>query len=109
MEKNWKGTWTQEDFYKPKFELPGLKHELWKCPFCRASFDRFRPDGSGLQPEVKTMTIGELLGTTLLNIYSFVIRPKPYGNHGSSGAYLERSNLDLYVYTYPCTNLREPR
>ena len=63
VEKNWKGTWTQEDFYKPKYELPGLKHELWKCPFCRATFDRFRPDGSGLEPELKTMTIGEFLGS----------------------------------------------
>ena len=63
VEKNWKGTWTQEDFYKPKYELPGLKHELWNCPFCRATFDRFRPDGSGLEPELKTMTIGEFLGS----------------------------------------------
>jgi hypothetical protein len=28
--------------------------------------------------------------------FSFVIRSKPYGNHGTSGAYLERSDPELY-------------
>jgi len=40
--KIWKGEWTQANFHKPKYVLPGLLHEIWTCPHCRASFDRFR-------------------------------------------------------------------
>lgn len=36
----WKGEWDGEEFYKPKILQPGLTHQVWKCPFCRASFDR---------------------------------------------------------------------
>jgi len=36
----WSGTWNQTDFYKPKMTMMGL-HQVFKCPFCRASFDRF--------------------------------------------------------------------
>tara|TARA_R110000822_G_scaffold76814_4_gene184623 strand:- start:1691 stop:2038 length:348 start_codon:yes stop_codon:yes gene_type:complete len=36
----WSGTWSKETFYKPKMTMMGL-HQVWKCPFCRASFDRF--------------------------------------------------------------------
>lgn len=36
----WTGTWNGETFYKPKFVLQGLRHEVFKCPMCRASFDR---------------------------------------------------------------------
>ncbi len=39
-DKIWKGEWSDETFDKPKFVLPGLKHEVWTCPFCRSSFDR---------------------------------------------------------------------
>ena len=35
----WTGEWNQETFYKPKLTIMGL-HQVWKCPFCRASFDR---------------------------------------------------------------------
>ena len=37
----WTGEWNGEMFFKPKFLLPGLKHEMFMCPFCRSSFDRF--------------------------------------------------------------------
>ena len=40
----WKGEWNGEQFYKPKYILPGLKHEMFRCPFCRASFDRMTTD-----------------------------------------------------------------
>ena len=36
----WKGEWDGETFYKPKFILPGLRHEVFRCAFCRATFDR---------------------------------------------------------------------
>ena len=38
--KIWKGEWNGEQFYKPKIIIQGLKHEVFMCPFCRASFDR---------------------------------------------------------------------
>ena len=38
----WKGEWNNETFYKPKFIAPHLKHEVFMCPFCRATFDRMR-------------------------------------------------------------------
>ncbi len=36
----WKGEWDGEEFYKPKMTIYGRLHQIWKCPFCRASFDR---------------------------------------------------------------------
>ena len=42
-EQIWKGEWNGEQFYKPKFVFNDLKHEVWQCPFCRASFDRILP------------------------------------------------------------------
>ena len=36
----WKGEWSDETFPKPKYFLPGAVHQVWTCPFCRASFDR---------------------------------------------------------------------
>ncbi len=39
-DKIWKGEWNGEQFYKPKCIIPGMKHEVWMCPFCRATFDR---------------------------------------------------------------------
>ena len=36
----WSGEWQGEVFYKPKMLIPGLKHEVFRCAFCRASFDR---------------------------------------------------------------------
>ncbi len=41
-EQIWKGEWNEEIFFKPTFVLPGLKHEVWKCPFCNSTFDRMR-------------------------------------------------------------------
>ena len=42
-DKIWKGQWDDETFAKPKLVCPFLKHEVWTCPFCRASFDRMTP------------------------------------------------------------------
>ena len=42
-DKIWKGEWNGEQFYKPKYVLPGLKHEVFMCPFCRSAFDRMIP------------------------------------------------------------------
>lgn len=39
----WKGEWNGEEFYKPKYVLKGLLHQVFKCPHCRASFDRMLP------------------------------------------------------------------
>lgn len=36
----YKGTWNGEEFYKPKIIIPGMVHQIWKCPHCRSSFDR---------------------------------------------------------------------
>jgi len=50
----WKDTWKRGDFWKPKQELIGLKHEVWNCPSCRDGFDRFTSDGTGrTDPRVK--------------------------------------------------------
>ena len=38
----WSGEWNGEIFYKPVFKLPGMRHEVFRCAFCRASFDRFK-------------------------------------------------------------------
>ena len=44
----WTGVWNGEVFYKPKLVVPGLQHEVFRCAFCRASFDRIREvDGDG--------------------------------------------------------------
>ena len=43
----WKETWNKGNFWKPKLEFIGLKHEVWNCPSCRDGFDRFVPDGTG--------------------------------------------------------------
>ena len=38
----WKGEWNGEQFYKPKITIPGMgEHQVFMCPFCRATFDRF--------------------------------------------------------------------
>lgn len=39
----WSGEWNGKIFYKPKLIIKGLIHQVWKCPHCRASFDRFIP------------------------------------------------------------------
>ena len=39
----WSGEWSGTQFYKPKFVLPGMLHEVFCCPFCRATFDQVRP------------------------------------------------------------------
>jgi hypothetical protein len=36
----WKGEWSDETFYKPKIIVRGMTHQVFTCPFCRASFDR---------------------------------------------------------------------
>ncbi len=36
----WKGEWNGNTFYKPKINFLGLRHEVFQCAFCRASFDR---------------------------------------------------------------------
>ena len=42
-ENIWKGHWINEEFQKPKIDqMLGLVHEIWKCPCCRASFDRIK-------------------------------------------------------------------
>jgi hypothetical protein len=41
-EEIWTGEWNNQIFYKPKYVLPNLLHQVFKCPFCRASFDRFK-------------------------------------------------------------------
>ena len=38
----WTGTWNGDVFHKPCFVGPGMVHEVWRCPFCRDSFDRIR-------------------------------------------------------------------
>ena len=40
VEQIWKGEWCGEEFYKPTFIAEGLLHQVFKCPHCRASFDR---------------------------------------------------------------------
>ena len=40
----WTGNWNGETFYKPKILFAGMKHEVWRCAFCRSSFDRIVPD-----------------------------------------------------------------
>lgn len=42
-DKIWKGEWNDDTFAKPKLVCPFLKHEVFTCPFCRASFDRMLP------------------------------------------------------------------
>jgi hypothetical protein len=54
VEQIWKGEWNGEEFYKPKFIIPGLLHQIFKCPHCRASFDRMIPvdeNGNTIQYE----------------------------------------------------------
>ena len=36
----WTGQWMDSVFYKPTIVLPGMRHEVFRCAFCRASFDR---------------------------------------------------------------------
>jgi len=43
-EQIWSGTWNGETFYKPKVVLPGLTHQVFRCAFCRSSFDRMKFD-----------------------------------------------------------------
>ena len=38
----WKGHWIGEEHTKPNIDyLLGMTHQIWKCPHCRSSFDRF--------------------------------------------------------------------
>ena len=39
-EQIWTGEWNGEVFYKPNLVVPGHRHEVFRCAFCRASFDR---------------------------------------------------------------------
>jgi len=39
----WSGEWEGETFHKPVIRLGGLRHEIFRCAFCRATFDRFTP------------------------------------------------------------------
>jgi hypothetical protein len=43
-EEIWSGTWNGETFYKPKILIAGMTHQVWRCAFCRASFDRIKHD-----------------------------------------------------------------
>lgn len=43
-EQIWTGNWKGEQFYKPTFILPGAVHQIWRCPFCRSTFDRIKTD-----------------------------------------------------------------
>jgi len=36
----WLNEWTVEDFYKPKINMRGLKHQVFVCRFCDVSFDK---------------------------------------------------------------------
>ena len=36
----WKGEWSDETFPKPRMIFTGMVHQVFTCPFCRASFDR---------------------------------------------------------------------
>jgi len=36
----WTGEWNGTIFYKPVFSQPGMRHEVFRCAFCRTSFDR---------------------------------------------------------------------
>jgi hypothetical protein len=36
----WKGKWSDETFPKPRMIFTGMVHQVFTCPFCRASFDR---------------------------------------------------------------------
>jgi hypothetical protein len=59
----WKGSWGGDEFYKPKFVLPGLLHQVFKCPHCRASFDRMLPvdkNGEIIKYERRLRTTDEL-------------------------------------------------
>jgi len=42
--KIWRGEWPDSTFYKPKIIIPGVIHQVFSCPFCRASFDRLHTD-----------------------------------------------------------------
>ena len=40
--KIWTGEWEGEVFHKPVLDfIVGLRHEMFRCAFCRATFDRF--------------------------------------------------------------------
>ena len=43
-EQIWTGTWNGETFYKPKIIIEGMTHQVFRCAFCRASFDRILTD-----------------------------------------------------------------
>jgi len=55
-DKIWKGEWDDETFAKPKLVCSFLKHEVWTCPFCRASFDRMTPCEEEKNEDTETET-----------------------------------------------------
>jgi hypothetical protein len=41
----WTGEWNGEVFHKPVINfIVGLRHEMFRCAFCRVTFDRFNEE-----------------------------------------------------------------